>query len=358
LRFWIDIENPPQVQYLLPLVGVLEERGMDVLITARDEGITFEILRNRQVPFHPVGRQFGKGRIAKARGVFARSRALLALVRRGDRPIGLISSSRASALAARSLGIPSFIVCDYEYADLRLYRLAGSYVLHPDVIDSEAFLGRGFRRERVISFAGLKEDISFTGTDIDAVTPHTFEIDDQLVRVLFRPPAEESHYHSARSRQIALELLGYLADRKAAVVIFSPRYAWQSQYLSRFKWANPPVLLREAVPFISLLRGVDLVVSSGGTMVREAAWLGVPVYSIFQSEIGTVDRYLNSIGRLEFISSPQEFARLHLARLTEPAPRMQVSGVPQQLVEAVLDRSGAPVRLPGLPITMQRDADQ
>ena len=46
---WIDIDNPPQVQYLLPFRRAFEERGFDVVVTARDYGITLELLRDRGV---------------------------------------------------------------------------------------------------------------------------------------------------------------------------------------------------------------------------------------------------------------------------------------------------------------------
>ena len=51
-------------------------------------------------------------------------------------------------------------------------------------------------------------------------------------------------------------------------------------------------------------------------MVREAAFLGVPAYSIFQSELGGVDRHLTSLGRLHLVSSPGEFGRIRLAKTT------------------------------------------
>jgi hypothetical protein len=63
-------------------------------------------------------------------------------------------------------------------------------------------------------------------------------------------------------------------------------------------------VLRKSVPFVSLLKSVDAVISSGGTMLREAAYLGLPAYSIFRSEIGQVDRHLESLGRLTILESP------------------------------------------------------
>ncbi len=54
---------------------------------------------------------------------------------------------------------------------------------------------------------------------------------------------------------------------------------------------------------LNLLWHSDLVVSGGGTMNREAAALGVPVYSIFRGPIGAVDRHLAAEGRLVLLES-------------------------------------------------------
>jgi predicted glycosyltransferase len=241
-------------------------------------------------------------------------------------------------LVARQMGFPSFMVCDYEHADLRVYRLARSFILHPAVIGQEVFVEEGFPPERLIGFAGLKEDISFSRLDIDSVQPHELGVPDGLVRVLFRPPAAESHYYVSRSGTLARDLLEYLAADDRVVVVFSPRYGWQGEQLMGLTWANPPIVLKDAVPFVSLLKSVDLLISSGGTMLREAAWFGVPAYSIFQSELGSVDRYLQSINRVELISSAGEFDRIRIEKLEKRQPSLAVAGVPEQVVEAVLER--------------------
>jgi predicted glycosyltransferase len=140
------------------------------------------------------------------------------------------------------------------------------------------------------------------------------------VRVLVRPPAEESHYYKAQSKNLTLDLLAHLAEVGAAVA-FSPRYAWQRGYLERLEWKVPPVVLDRALPFVSLLKAVDVVVSSGGTMLREAAHLGVPAYSILRSEIGSVDRYLEASGRLGIISNVDEARAIDLSKpQLEPLP--------------------------------------
>ena len=57
---------------------------------------------------------------------------------------------------------------------------------------------------------------------------------------------------------------------------------------------------------MNLIWHSDLVVSGGGTMNREAAALGVPVYSIFRGAIGAVDRSLHAEGRLVLLESPED----------------------------------------------------
>jgi uncharacterized protein len=316
MRVWIDVDNPPQVQYLAPFESVFRAAGADVVVTARDYGNTYELLDARDVAYDPVGRRFGRSRWQKAAGLARRSRALLRLFRDRERPDALLCAGRVSALVARRLQIPSFVITDYEYVNVGFYRLTRSYLVHPDVIDADAFASRGIAPERLIPFQGLKEDVSFRGFDPTAVPKHEFPQlrDRQPVRLLFRPAAEESHYYRSASGDLALALLRHLAARREAVVVFSPRYPWQEEYLGRFRWANEPVVLREAVPFASLLRAVDLVVSSGGTMAREAAYLGVPSYSIFQGRLGGVDRHLAALGRLHLIRSTEDFRRIELRR--------------------------------------------
>jgi len=59
----------------------------------------------------------------------------------------------------------------------------------------------------------------------------------------------------------------------------------------------------------------DLVISGGGTMNREAAAPGVPVYSIFRGKIGAVDRYLAAKGRLVLLENVEDiFSKIVLKR--------------------------------------------
>jgi hypothetical protein len=339
LKIWIDVENPPQVQYLVPLDPGFRAAGAEVVVTARDYGETFDLLRARGTPFRPIGAAYGRRRWQKALGMLGRTRALRSALRR-DRPAAVVHAGRAAALAGRTLGAKSFAICDYEFSDLTADRFAGSYVLFPDAIDREAFRQKGFADDRLLPFAGLKEDLTFSGLDLASVPAQRFdpEPDVGLVRVLVRPAAEESHYYRAESGEITFEVLRFLSRREDTVVVFAPRYGRQAEYLSRFDWAVQPVVLERAVPFASLLKAIDAVVSSGGTMIREAAYLGVPAYSTFRGAQGGVDRFLESAGRLVSLTGPSDFDRIRPVKAGDLRPLAANPALREEIVATVLAR--------------------
>jgi predicted glycosyltransferase len=340
MRVWVDIDNPPQTRYLLPLARRFEEAGHEVVVTARDYGDTLAILESEDVDFEAIGSSFGKGLPRKIAGLGTRARNLRRFVGRESGRIDLVlTGSRAATLAARTLKIPSFVIVDYEFVDLSIFRLTGTNVVHPRIIDQTRFRRRGLAKKRLLPFDGLKEDISFSGLDIDAVAPHDFGPSNGAPRMLFRPPAEESHYYRRESGDLALELLRYLAARDAQIV-FSPRFEWQIKQLELVRqWALEPIVLREPIPTVSLLKGVDAVISAGGTMIREAAYLGVPAYSVFRSRIGAVDQYLASIGRLSIFRSTTEFPGNDVRAREPTAPLRRNPQAAEAIRDLIVTRS-------------------
>lgn len=337
---WVDIENPPQVQYLLPIVSAARSCGARTVITARDYGETFALLDASGEAYQRVGAAYGASRFAKARGVLRRVRAL-ARALNPDRPDVLVCASRAAAVTARVQRIPSFVILDYEFVDAAVFRVAGSTILFPDVIDPEVLRRRGIPSRRLVPFKGLKEDLTFSGMRLEDVPAADLGAGSaDAVRILVRPAAEESHYFRPESRVLVARLLEFLASRDVQVV-FSPRYPRQVRDVEGIAWRHPPVVLTRPLAFVSLLKAVDAVVCSGGTMLREAAYLGIPAYSIFQSELGAVDRHLEAVGRVCLIRSVDELDRIGIERRTEPlAPLHTNNRLPEHIVRHVLAAAG------------------
>ena len=105
-------------------------------------------------------------------------------------------------------------------------------------------------------------------------------------------------------------------ERQAAAI----RQMWPAIFGTR-----KAIIPEQVVDGLNLIWYSDLVISGGGTMNREAAALGVPVYSTFRGKIGAVDHYLVEQGRLVLLETADDlYTKLRLQR--RPCPERPRSG--------------------------------
>jgi uncharacterized protein len=92
------------------------------------------------------------------------------------------------------------------------------------------------------------------------------------------------------------------------------------------------IVPERAVDAQSLIALADLVVSAGGTMNREAAALGVPVYTTYGGRLGGVDEQLIRDGRLRPLTDPRALE----LRKRERSDTDRVRRDPQALLDLLL----------------------
>jgi hypothetical protein len=138
-----DIENDPQVQYLLPLLEACARHGARTLVTARDYGATYELLAARGVEYEAVGAAYGAGNAAMVRGLLGRTRALARSCAGASSRTCSSRPPEAASLSPR--GARDSVVCDLglRACESLPARWARATILHPDVIDSSAYLAAG-----------------------------------------------------------------------------------------------------------------------------------------------------------------------------------------------------------------------
>src|SRR5918999_1539213 len=161
----------------------------------------------------------------------------------------------------------------------------------------------GVRPPKLLQYPGLKEEYYLHDFEPDRSVPDQLGVDNDRTLVVVRTPPDVSLYHR-RSNPLFPQLLAHLGshDRVHAVVV--PRSPGQRDYVRSM--ALPSVIVPErAVDAQSLIAFADLVVSAGGTMNREAAALGVPVYTTYGGRIGGVDEMLIREGRLRPLTDPR-----------------------------------------------------
>jgi predicted glycosyltransferase len=130
-----------------------------------------------------------------------------------------------------------------------------------------------------------------------------------------------------------------LCGTPAAKAVLLPRNKHQKAELLR-RWPqwfeNQKVIIPEVVvDGLNLLWHSDLAVSGGGTMNREAAALGVPVYSIFRGRIGAVDCQLEKNGRLVLIKSVDEADQK--IQLKRRAKNILPDSTPRKALREIID---------------------
>ena len=307
MRVWIDVTNSPHVVFFRPLIRLLAERGHEVTISARAYAQTLELLEDAGLDHTVVGPPHGgASRAAKARAMVARLRALRRFARRRGFDVALSHASHELPLVARSLRVPSSYAFDYEfaYAQHGLGCRAATRVVVPDSIP-QARLGRlGAPARKVRRYTGLKEEYYLHGFVPDAAVLERLGIKRSRVLTVVRTPPEVALYHRHASPLFAdvLERLG--ADPSVNVVAL-PRTPAQRDALRAA--ALPSLIVPErAVDALSLVALADLVVSAGGTMNREAAALGTPVWTTFAGRLGAVDEALLADGRLRRLTAAHE----------------------------------------------------
>jgi predicted glycosyltransferase len=213
------------------------------------------------------------------------------------------------------------VISDYEFAYV-LGFLHPDWVFTPDVIPSSA---RIRARRGVMRYPGLKEDVYIPRFRPDPAVRGQLGLNAADLVVTVRPPATEAHYHNPEADVLLDAALNLLTHRPDVRVILLPRNETQAHTLRKqwAKWiANRKIIIPEhVVDGLNLIWFSDLVISGGGTMNREAAALGVPVYSIFRGRIGAVDKYLAEHGRLTLLESIEDVhTKIVLERRTQARP--------------------------------------
>jgi predicted glycosyltransferase len=305
-KIWVDLDNSPHVPFFRPIIEELRNKDYELLITARDAYQVRELLEYYGVSGRIVGRHYGKLKVLKAVGTCWRALALVAAVRKEKPALAMSHGSRACLLASTLLRIPNITLADYEFV-AKVPTVKPTWLMVPSVVPDEALSLSG---SKVMKYPGIKEDVYLSRFRPDLGLRKRLGVSPNALLVIVRPPATEAHYHNPESDGLLTEALRRFVGEADVTIILLPRNKRQETEL-RSVWvediASGKILIPDHVEDgLNLIWNSDLVVSGGGTMNREAAAMGVPVYSIFRGKIGAVDHYLVDQGRLVLLETVED----------------------------------------------------
>ena len=216
-----------------------------------------------------------------------------------------VTGPRGMLMTSRLLGIPCVILMDYEFAAAMPF-VKPDWLMVPSVVPE----GPSKHGSRIIKYPGIKEDVYLSKFQPDRTLRKRLGISPEDLLITVRPPATEAHYHNPEAERLLEASLRRFVGECGTRVLLLPRNKRQEAEL-RSTWGQDIASGKIVIPHhvedgLNLIWHSDLVVSGGGTMNREAAAMGVPVYSIFRGKIGAVDSYLADQGRLVLLETVED----------------------------------------------------
>jgi predicted glycosyltransferase len=336
MRFWVDMSAPAHVLVLRPIISRLEAEGHEVEVTARDYAQTLALLALHGMPHTEIGRHGGASRLRKASRLASRTGQMLAYGRGRGFDLALAHGSNDLAIAARVLGIPEANMHDYEYAvtQHRIGCRLARRVMFPDSVPLERLRRFGVTPAKYFPYPGLKEEYYLYDFEPDPGALRKLGVDEERVVTIVRPPPDVSLYHR-KSNPLFPKVLDRLGRDEGVHAVVLPRTEAQREFIEGLRL--PSVIVPPgAVEAQSLVALADLVVSAGGTMNREAAALGTPVYTTYGGRLGGVDEALIKSGRLRPLTDARAVELRKRSAGSTPVRRD-----PSFLVETILGTVGA-----------------
>lgn len=308
MKIWIDLDNSPHVHFFAPIIQELKRNGVEVILTARDFAQTIELAQFYGLKHSVVGsHKTPHTTVGRVLGTLLRVGELLRHLA-GKRPaIAVGHGSRAQVIAAALLGVPVATIYDYEHVAASVFLRFCDRIMVPSLILPEE-LAPPKHQHKLMRYPGFKEEVYIYDFQPDIEVISNLGLDVQRPIVTVRPPATWAHYHNAHSKILFRALAERLRQQKDVQVVVLARTHDQAEDLRReYNMDAAPFLIpKVAVDALSLMWYSDAVFSGGGTMVREAALLGVDAFSTFAGKLGAADAALIERGRLKMVYQPED----------------------------------------------------
>ncbi len=295
MKIWIDLINPSDVWFFSGLTQVLDG-NVEYLITSRCHAETNDLAQKVfegtvSVGTNPVA---GAGRYTE---FFTRPIRLQQIVHGAN--VGFGFGNIQLILAAKALRFPSIIFVDNDMASQRNGLLVSSVYRELEFL-ADAFVCPECLKvpRRPFGVPPWAEVFRFSGTKEEIYLAH-FQPEDSVLDelpfksfVVVRPEALFAPYVGS-AQSIVPQLLRELAEAQHNIV-FLPRIPSDRQLAKGVNVFIP----ERALNGPNLCWFSEAVMTGSGTLAREAAVLGVPSVSFFPHELLSVDRKLESSGRL------------------------------------------------------------
>ena len=322
-KIWIDVEQPKTGIMFNSLFKKFQDEGAELLITARDYDSTYKILEDNKVNHVKVGAHGGAKLVDKLQTYIDRLSQLLPHVEKFKPDHFVTFSSIEGTRIAYGLGIPSIGIND-EPRNVPVCKLLFPYldkIITSECIPIESYIKYHADRERIVRYDGLDE-IAW----ISEYVPNPNILNDYLGKFNL----EKGKFVIMRSEpSLACYLIDKLKPEETLINrLFPPLFSKfpDHKYLLLVRNNEQENFLRKNLEQIANSENVfitqylpnivdlcfysALVISGGGTIVRESSLLSVPSIEYFPGDSAPQETFLlNSGFPLQHIRDPEKITK-------------------------------------------------
>ena len=310
MRIWVDITDASAVVFFAPVIRRLEDAGHTVTLTARRFAGADLVLRQYGLGGLLTTQHRGGGLGTRAVGLVNRTAQLIGSASSGRFDVACGSHASDFVLTAWTLAIPQMTFLDPDRlgrSNLVNVRLVDEVAV-PEAVPVSALAGMGAAREKLFRYPGFKEEYYLYDAQPDPDVPARLGVERRHLIGVVRPAplrvraqvAETPHADEDR----LVDLLTGLAGRRNVTLVVVARDQAQRQRILALGLSG--LLVPDGpVDGVGLLAAADFVVGLGGVMLREAAALGTPAYTL-SSSAGPVEASLLADGRLRRVASSDD----------------------------------------------------
>jgi len=306
IKIWLDLDNPSDAPVFVSIIEELKHRGHQIVLTTCGASQVCDLVDRWGIRCTKICRPYSKNMFVKAIRILWHSLQLLAFCVTQRPALAISQGAGAQTVLCNLLRIPTVSLSDYERA--RATPMGRTKWL----IMPEALFGPHFstKARRLRLYRGFKEDVTVSKFKPNSsLLGHLGSTSDDTLITVWPSPNEE-HSENPESNGLLKEFMSRVFQTPSTRVILLPQNHEQEEALRR---AHPDWFIHakamippQGIDGLNLIWFSDLVISGGGIINREAAALGIPVYSLSYGKIAAVDSALEQEGRLTIIRSADE----------------------------------------------------
>ena len=300
-KIWIDIEEPKTAIMFNSLLMKFQKEDAELLVTARDYDSTFQILDDLEINYKKVGKHGGEKLEVKLETYINRLTELFPFVRDFRPDYFITFSSVEGARISYGLKIPSIGFND-EPRNVPVCKLIFPYldkIIIPACVPEDWYIKLHANPEKLIKYNGIDEIAWLSEYEPNPKVLDMHSLEKGRFVIIRSEPSVASYFIDKLKPGESLiskffpPIIKKFPDLKYFLIVRTEKQeAYLKDRLKDYINNSNTIITRYMPNMTDLCYFSALVISGGGTIVRESSLLNVPSIEYFPGETAPQEQFL------------------------------------------------------------------